>query len=189
MAETPGSKDKYFEALDFIINVLKEHEQILDRSIHELATVTEQMGNSDALEGKVEKVEEKINLLQKQVTNLARYFSSASKEALQTAVKKMEPPFQVLPTVSQPTVQLGASVVLNCKQWVDFQALAMHAQTLSFSFNEVEKTFQADALKGNQLVTYTGALPSISAILRTWLSIHMGMSERNILEGSLGKPK
>jgi uncharacterized coiled-coil protein SlyX len=189
MADTPGSKDKYFEALDFIINVLKEHEQILDKSIHALATVTEQMGNSDELNGKVEEVDEKINLLQKQVTNLTHCFSTSQKEGLPNAAKKIEAPLQMLHSISQPTVQVGASMAMQCKQWVDFQALAMHAQTLSFSFKEAEKMFQADALRGNQLITYTGALPSISSILRTWLSVQLGMSERNIFEGSLGKPK
>jgi len=33
MADTSGAKDKSFEALDFIINVLKEHEKSLDQSM------------------------------------------------------------------------------------------------------------------------------------------------------------
>ena len=66
MAEAPNSKDKALEALDFIINVLKEHEQNLDKSINELATVTEQIGDTEALNSKVGKVEEKINNLQKE---------------------------------------------------------------------------------------------------------------------------
>ena len=49
MAANPGSKDKSLEALDFIINVLKEHEQNLDKSISEFASVTEQMGNIDVI--------------------------------------------------------------------------------------------------------------------------------------------
>ena len=28
--QNSGSEDKYFEVLDFIINILKKHEQILD---------------------------------------------------------------------------------------------------------------------------------------------------------------
>ncbi len=189
MAETPGSRDKYFEALDFLINVLKEHEKILDKSIHGLATVTEQMENSDVLSGKMEKLDEKINLLQKQVADLTHYFSNAPKETQPLALKEFEVPLQVLPAVSQPTVQVEPSKVLHCKQWVDFQALALHAQTVSFSFKEVEKLFEVEALNGNQLITYIGTLPNISALLKTWLSLQLGMSERNILEGSLGKPK
>ena len=76
MGETPDSKDKSLEALDFIINVLKQHEQNLDKSIDQLATVVEQIGNTDALRGKMETVEEKINNLQKEVTNLIGYLSN-----------------------------------------------------------------------------------------------------------------
>jgi hypothetical protein len=43
MVENPGSRDKALEALDFIFNVLKDHEQVLDKSIRDLAIVTEQM--------------------------------------------------------------------------------------------------------------------------------------------------
>ena len=85
MAEDPNSKDKALEALDFIINVLKEHEQNLDKSINELATVTEQIGDTEALNSTVGKVEEKINNLQKEVTNLIGYLSNATKELLSEA--------------------------------------------------------------------------------------------------------
>ena len=66
MAKNPQSKDEALEALDFIVNVLKEHERDLDKLISELATVTEQIGDTSVLTGKVENVEEKINDLQKE---------------------------------------------------------------------------------------------------------------------------
>ncbi len=46
MAKNPQSKDEAFETLDFIVNVLKEHEKDLDKLINELATVTEQLGET-----------------------------------------------------------------------------------------------------------------------------------------------
>jgi hypothetical protein len=189
MAENSGSKDKALEALDFIINVLKEHEQNLDKSINELATVTEQIGDTKALTGKIEKVEEKINNLQKEVTNLIGYLSNATKEALSTAVKKQEPQTQATPTTSQAVVQGQPSVILHCRQWRDFQVLAMHAQMLSFNIKETEKVFQVNALKKNQIIIYTGALPNFSIILKTWLSQQLDTSESNILEGFLEKLK
>ena len=89
MTKNPQSKDDALEALDFIVNVLKEHERDLDKLINELATVTEQLGDTGEISGKVEKVEEKINNLQKEVTNLITYMSgSAPKEALPAAVKE-----------------------------------------------------------------------------------------------------
>jgi hypothetical protein len=189
MADNSGSKDKALVALDFILNVLKEHEQNLDKSINDLTTITDQIGDTDALTGKIEKVEEKINNLQKEVTNLIGYMSNAPKEALQAVPKKQEPQAQTTSVVSQAMVQGGSSLILHCKQWGDFQVLAMHAQMLSFSIKEDEKVFRADALKGNQIISYAGALPNFSVILRAWLSRQLEITERSILEGFLDKPK
>jgi hypothetical protein len=180
LAKDPQSKDEAFEALDFIVNVLKEHEKDLDKLISELATVAEQLGETGELVGKVEKVEEKINSLQKEVTSLIGYLSSAQKEAIHANVKA-----QAGETASLVTVQGGPSVILRCKQWEDFQTLAFQAQTLSFSCKEEEKVFQADALKGNQVITYSGQLPKIPPILKSWLSKQLNIPEKNILEGIL----
>lgn len=188
MAENSGSKDKSLEALDFIISVLKEHEQSLDKSIDQLATVAEQIGNTEALNGKMETVEEKINNLQKEVTHLISYLSNA-KEALPAAIKEQERQVQEAPAVSPAVVQGEPSMILRCKQWADFQVFAIHAQTLFFNYKEDEKVFQADALKGNQLIIYAGAFPNLSVILKTWLSRQLDITEQNILEGSLDKPK
>ena len=180
MAKNPASKDEALEALDFIVNVLKEHERDLDKLISELATVTEQLGDTGELSGKVEKVEEKINGLQKEVTNLISYLSGAPKETLPAVAKE-----QAGEAVPAAVVSGGPSVILRCKQWEDFQTLAFQAQTLSFSYKEEEKVFQADALKSNQIITYSGALPKFSSILKMWLSKQLDVPEKKILEGVL----
>jgi hypothetical protein len=181
LSKIPQSKDDALEALDFIVSVLKEHEKDLDKLINELATVAEQMGDTGELSNKVEKVEERINVLQKEVTNLISYLSSGMpKEAL--AAQAKEQIGNVAPIAPVPTV---ISVVLRCKQWEDFQSLASRAQTLSFNFKEDEKTFQADALKGNQIITYCGAPPKFSSILKAWLSKSLEIPEQNVMEGVL----
>jgi hypothetical protein len=181
LAKIPESKDEALEALDFIVNVLKEHERDLDKLINELATVTEQLGDTSELTSKVDKIEEKINSLQKEVTNLIGYMSTTPKETASAALK--EKTAEITPAaVSAPG---GASVILRCTQWEDFQTLAIRAQTLSFNYKEAEKIFQADALKGNQIITYSGALPKFSAILKMWLSRQLDIPERNVLEGGL----
>ena len=99
MAKNPQQKDEALEALDFIVNVLKEHERDLDKLINELATVTEQMGDTSELTGKVEKVEEKITGLQKEVTNLIGSVSGAPKTHQQRPLKNSpcrQPPHQLL---------------------------------------------------------------------------------------------
>jgi seryl-tRNA synthetase len=189
MAGNLGSKDKSLEALDFIINVLKEHEQNLDKSISEFAAVTEHMGNTEVLNGRIEKVEEKIGNLQKEITNLIGILSNSPKETLPIVAKKQELQTEAASSASVAVVQGRSSVTLHCKQWREFQSLALNAQTVSFSFKEAEKVFQAEALKGNQLIFFSGALPNFAIILKTWLSRQLGIAEGNVLEGFLDTPK
>ena len=52
-------------------------------------------------------------------------------------------------------------------------------------YKDAEKTFQADALKGNQIITYSGELPKLTALLKMWLSKQLEVPEKKILEGVL----
>ena len=181
MTKNPQSKDDSLEALDFIVNVLKEHERDLDKLINELATVTEQLGDTGEISEKVGKVEEKISNLQKEVANLSAFVSSnAPKEAISVAVKEQ---------TAQPTpvsaLQGCPQVILRCNRWEDFLSLGFRAQTLSFTYKEDEKVFQADAFKGNQIISYCGALPKLSSILKASLSKQLDIPETSILEGVL----
>ena len=189
MAQNDGSEDKYFEALDFVINVLKKHEQILDKSIQELTTLTEYLENINVLNSKVENADEKINIIQKDVTDIVGGRSNMPKEALQTSVTEMGSQVWATSAVPFAVVQSGSSLVLHCKQWRDFEVLAMHAQTLSFIYKEEEKVLQVCAIKGNQIIRFTGALPDFSIILKAWLSQQLNIQESNIVEGFWDNPK
>jgi hypothetical protein len=194
MSRKIPSKDEALEALDFIVNVLKEHEKDLDRLINELGTVTEKMGDTGELSGKVEKVEERLSTLQTEITNLISQLS-ASREQTVTMIPQQQA--QVYP---QPSSQLpskprtdevsvkeirGPPVILRCKVWEDFQGIAVQAQTLSFMYREPEKIFQVDAVKDNQIVTYSGPLPKETTMLKAWLSKQLDVPEKKILEGIL----
>jgi len=187
MSKKPQTKDEALEALDFIVNVLKEHEKDLDRLINELGTVSGQLGDTGELSSKVEKVEQRINGLQNEINSLVNYLSASPRETpLLIKEQKMEAAVTAQKSaVVEPVVMHGPPVILRCKQWEDFQNLAFQAQTLSFMYKEAEKTFQADALKGNQIVTYSGELPKLTALLKMWLSKQLDVSEKKILEGIL----
>jgi ABC-type transporter Mla subunit MlaD len=68
------SKDKSFESLDFIIKALKSHEQNLDRTINQLATVTDQLRDTTTLSKRLKTIEEKIENLTKQVKKINESF-------------------------------------------------------------------------------------------------------------------
>ncbi|MEM2953742.1 MAG: hypothetical protein QXM52_01685 [Candidatus Bathyarchaeia archaeon] len=179
MSKKAPSKDDALEALDFIINVLREHEKDLDRLIHELGKITERLGETGELSGKIENVEERLTNLQSEISNLISYLSTSHEES--------KTPAQTVQALkAQAPVEIrGPPVILRCKQWEDFQTLAHQAQTLSFLYKETEKTFQADALKNNQIITYSGELPKQTALLKIWLSKQLDVPENKILEGIL----
>lgn len=181
MSKKPQSKDEALEALDFIVNVLKEHEKDLDKLINELGTVAASLSETGELSTKVEKVEERINGLQNEINSLINYLSTSPRELPVTAKEQKAE----VPQVPVAPLMHGPPVILRCKQWEDFQTLAFQAQTLSFMVKEAEKTFQADALKGNQIITYSGELPKFAALLKMWLSKQLDVSEQKILEGVL----
>jgi hypothetical protein len=182
MSKNPQSKDEALEALDFIVNVLKEHEKDLDRLICELGTVTEQLGQTGELSGKVEKVEQKINGLQNEITSLISYLSSSPRADVTARIAGEHK--TAVPQVPSG-LTFGPSVVMRCRQWEDFQMLACQATNLSFIVKETEKSFQADALKGNQVITYSGELPKMASLMKMWLAKQLDVSDQKILEGVL----
>lgn len=184
MSEKPPSKDEALEALDFIVNVLKEHEKDLDRLISELGTVAGSLGDTGELNDKVETVEEKINGLQNQITTLIKQLAT-SPNATPTQITLTQAPKEATNETAPTELLRGTPLKLQCKQWEDFQTLAAQAQTASFMYKEQEKTFEAGALKNNQVITYNGELPKTSVLLKTWLSKQLEISEKKILEGAL----
>jgi hypothetical protein len=181
MSRKLPSKNEALEALDFIVNVLKEHEKDLDRLINELGNITEKIGDTGALSGKIEKVEETLTTLQNEITNLITYLSATH----ETPVILAQPTQEQKPETAPSKETTGPPVIMRCKQWEDFQTLARQAQTVSFLYREAEKTFQADALKNNQIITYSGELPKPTTLLKSWLAKQLDMPENKILEGIL----
>jgi len=182
MTKKAPSKDEALEALDFIINVLKEHEKDLDRLINDLGTITERLGDTGELSGKIEKVEERLGTLQNEITSLITYLSTSREPMAIPALVTQQEGKARTPQVGE---MRGPPVILRCKQWEDFQTLAHQAQTLSFLYKEAEKTFQADALKNNQIITYSGEPPKQTSLLKTWLAKQLDIPENKVLEGIL----
>ncbi len=185
MSEKPPSKDEALEALDFIVNVLKEHEKDLDRLVNELGTVADQMGENGELGSKVEKIEEKINALQTDVNNVLKRFSASSNGTQPVSALVANETNTANNQSTQVAFSNARPLLLQCKQWEDFKQTATQAQTVSFTFKETDKTFQVEALKNNNIITYTGETPKFSALIKTWLSKELETSDKKIIEGIL----
>jgi len=166
MSKKP-SRDEALEALDFIINVLKEHEKDLDRLIAQLGTTLEQYSETGELTGKIEDVESRLAHLQTQISDLIQYISSPQER----------PASAITPS--------GPPVVVRCRQWEDFKNLATQAEAISYLHQEAEKAFQAQALKDGRVLTYSGELPPNASLLKIWLSRQLKTPEEKIFEGAL----
>ncbi len=162
--ERKPTKNDALEALDFIINVLKEHEKDLDRLISQLGIITESLGETGELTGKIEKIEDRITTLQGEITNLIKHVASPR---------------------DSPSYTQRTPVTVKCKQWEDFKTMARGAETVSYLFKEAEGSFQADALANGRIVSYTGEFPQNSSLLKLWLSRELSVAEESIFEGVL----
>ncbi len=153
-----------------------------------LETVTAQRASSGISEAKIEKIEQKLEDIQKEVAKLVGSLSNAPKP-LSAPISQLDLTTKATPALSLPIAQGSLAVVLNCKQWEDFQILAMHSQTLFYSIRENDRVFQVEAVKGNQIITYSGELPSFSPILKVWLSQELNVIKQNLFEGLIEKGK
>jgi hypothetical protein len=163
--ERKPTKNDALEALDFIINVLKEHEKDLDRLIGQLGIITESLGETGEITGKIEKIEDRITTLQGEITTLIKSIAS--------------------PRESPQSYSRGTPVTVKCKQWEDFTIMAAGAETVSYIFRDAERSFQADALANGRVVSYTGEFPQDSRLLKLWLSRELGVAEEDVFEGIL----
>lgn len=162
------SRNDALEAIDFIINVLREHEKDLDRLIAELGKITEQFSETGEVSEKIDRIEERLSDMQTEVANLISFISAPKPEAA--------------PALTHIS---GAPVIVKCKNWQDFKTLAQNAETVSYTLQETEKAFQADALKQGRILTCSGELPKNTKMLKTWLSKELAIPEEQILEGLL----
>jgi len=159
------SKNEALEAVDFIINVLREHEKDLDRLIGELGKIAGKFGQAGEVPNKITRVEERLASLQAEVASLIKELSSPKELSASHA--------------------RGPPVIVRCKQWEDFKVLAKGAETVSFLFKEAEKSFQADALKEDRVLTYNGEFPRDAKLLKFWLARELNVPEDSVFEGVL----
>ncbi|MCW4005653.1 MAG: hypothetical protein NWF04_03520 [Candidatus Bathyarchaeota archaeon] len=190
MTEKTPPKDEALEAIDFIINVLKEHEKDLDKLVGELGSVANQIGEAGELNDKVEKIEAKITGLQGDMSNIITHFAarpplqqvSSSNPVFASAQSNVAP---VSAQTSCPSLPANMPLLVRCKQWEDFQGIAAQAQTVSFTYDKTEQTFQAEAIKNSQLITFNGDTPKTATLLKAWISKQLEISEQKIIEGQL----
>ncbi len=168
--ESKPNKNDALEALDFIINVLKEHEKDLDRLINQLSIITESLGETGEITGKIEKIEDRITNLQEEITSLI-------KNVVSNQQQQQEAP--------QSTNARASSVSVKCRRWEDFKQMAACADTVSYTFRISDNCFKAIALKNGRILSFIGEFPSNTNLLKLWLSKELKVAEEDVFEGEL----
>jgi hypothetical protein len=80
--------------------------------------------------------------------------------------------------------EANSSIVMKCKNWAEFLAIATSMQQVSVTFRESDKMFEADAQNGNQIVAYVGPAPALSTLLKEYLSTNLCVASENVFEGA-----
>ena len=77
MSEKP-SKDEVLDALDFMLNVIKEHDKDLDKVVKELTSKAKFFAKGGEFSCRLGSIEEKIVVMQRDINTLLKFRSQAS---------------------------------------------------------------------------------------------------------------
>lgn len=172
------------ETLDYVLNSLKENSDDLNTLIKEVSKIGDRISDICELSS-FKRVEEKINMLQNQIKALT--------ESLRAVPLQNQIPSPIAELRGRKNGPLETPdksnplIVSDCTSWKDFQAFASTAQTVYFSYQDSDKTFEAEALKDNKLVAFGGEIPMLELLLKLWLTGQLDTPERKGFDGSLAK--
>jgi len=170
------------ETLDYVLSLLKENSEDLNTLLKEVGKIGDRVSDICELSS-FKRVEEKLNSLQNEVKTL---IDSSRKQPLES---------QVSPHVTETKGHQGIAsdslkpsnplIVMDCEDWKDFQEFAAKAQTVYFSYQDSNKTFEAEALKDNEIMAYDGEIPMLALLLKLWLNGQLEIPEEKVLKDTV----
>jgi phage-related tail protein len=158
--KNPGS-------LDFIENSLSENSKDLKELTDEMREITQHLKDITELKTAVNRLTESLN------QSMPQKIAEAAK-----ADPKMSPN-------AQEIAPIKANYVVKCTNWAEFETYAKGAPQVVFTIRESDKVFEADAVKGNQIIAYIGKIPEFSELLKVWLTTKLGSA--STFEGTITK--
>ncbi len=171
--EDKDDKEGKFEALDFVLGVLREDVNNLGRIVADLEKIAGVIGKPNEIGGRLDSIESQLATTRAEIANL---ISSLAKEPAPPAAK---------PTAPRETRETyGTPIIVSCRVWEDFRTLARQADQAAFA-SVREDTFEIGAQKGNRIYKYVGKLPSYATVIRAWLGRELEVPDLRIVEGDL----
>jgi len=155
-------------ALDLIINVLKDHEKELDKLVNELRGLVQKLSVLEDLARRLGDIDRRL---------------SSIEEAgrLPTAARP------TLAVVERPPQPLGPPATLRFRSWEEFKDMASGGEAASYVMRDEdeEQVLEVEVLKGRMLLTYSGPPPEAKALIKSWLSKELEVPKTNVFEGSI----
>jgi hypothetical protein len=166
--ESLSDNSNALNALDLIINVLKNHEKELDKLVNELKGLVQKLSLLEKLASKVESLDEKLS-------------------SIESAAKPMGPAKPAAVEAERPTPPQGPPATLRFRSWEEFKDMASGCEAISYIVREEdeEQVLEVEALKGRMLLTYIGPLPGTLSLIKSWLSGELEVPKANVFEGSI----
>ncbi len=174
--EDKDDKEGKFEALDFVLGVLREDVNNLGRIVADLEKIAGAVGKPSEMGGRLDSIESQLASTRADIANLVSLLAREPAPARESA------PAPAKPVV--PRESYGTPIIVSCRVWEDFRTLAHQADQAAFA-SVREDTFEIGAQKGNRIYKYVGKLPPYSTVIRAWLSKELEVPDPRIIEGDL----
>ncbi len=168
--EDKDDKEGKFEALDFVLGVLREDVNNLGRIVADLEKIAGVIGKPNEIGGRLDSIETQLASTRAEIAGL---ITSLARE-----------PSVPSPKPNAPREPYGTPIIVSCRVWEDFRTLARQADQAAFA-SVREDTFEIGAQKGSRIYKYVGKLPPYSTVIRAWLARELDVPDPKIIEGDL----
>jgi hypothetical protein len=169
--EDKDDKEGKFEALDFVLGVLREDVNNLGRIVADLEKIAGVMGKPNEIGGRLDSIETQLASTRAEIAGL---ITSLAREPSAPAAK---------PNAPRESYS-GTPIIVSCRVWEDFRTLARGADQAAFA-SVREDTFEIGAQRGSRIYKYVGKLPPYSTVIRAWLARELEVPDPRIIEGDL----
>ena len=173
MSKRSTIENKNPGSLDFIENSLNENSRDLRELNNEIREISQNLKDLNELKPAISRLSD---LLSQSLTQRGGE-TELEKTPVLSDTKKTSTNIEATP--------ISEYLVVKCANWEDFETCAKGAQQVVFTIRESDKVFEADALKGNQIIAYIGKIPEQSALLKMWLTNKLGTA--SAFEGIITK--
>ncbi len=168
--EDKDDKEGKFEALDFVLGVLREDVNNLGRIVADLEKIAGVIGKPNEIGGRLDSIETQLASTRAEIASL---ITSLAREPSAPSAKP-----------NAPREPYSTPIIVSCRVWEDFRTLARQADQAAFA-SVREDTFEIGAQKGSRIYKYVGKLPAYSTVIRAWLARELEVPDPKIIEGDL----